>query len=48
MVGQDDQGLVDVTRPGDPSTKTKPLQMNEALGSAPLLWNPVFNRGLAI
>lgn len=40
-----DHTLSDVCKPGDPRTKTKALQLNEALGSAPLIWNPMFNRG---
>ena len=40
-----DKTLCDVTKPGAPETKTKELLVNEELGGAPLLWNPMYNRG---
>lgn len=35
----------DVTKPGAVQARTKPMKLTEAMGNAPYLWNPVFNRG---
>lgn len=37
----------DVTKPGAVQARTKPMKLTEAMGNAPYLWNPVFNRGTA-
>jgi hypothetical protein len=37
----------DVTKPGAVQARTKPMKLTEAMGNAPYLWNPVFNRGQA-
>ena len=38
----------DVTKPGAMNARTKPMVLTEALGNAPYLWNPVFNRGIEL
>ena len=36
----------DVCKPGALEARTKPMKLTEQIGNAPLIWNPVFNRGM--
>ena len=36
----------DVTKPGAVQARTKPMKLTEAVGNAPYLCQPCFNRGL--
>lgn len=40
------RGVRDVTVPGQPLSRTRPLRSVEEAGSAPLIWSPLLNRGL--
>ena len=42
----DGRGVRDVTVPGQPLSRTRPLRSVEEVGSAPLIWSPLLNRGL--
>ena len=42
----DGRGVRDVTVPGQPLSRTRPLRSVEEAGSAPLIWSPLLNRGL--
>lgn len=38
-------GVKDVTKPGLPMSRTKPMRLTEQLGGFPLIWNSILNRG---